>query len=319
MNQRPLFFYQNNSVDGFAAAWAAQQCMQRSLKFAEFVGIDYDQPIPSLKGRDVYYLGVVPYDVDALIQAGMEAKQVTIITHTEGAHEIYSYAQFNGKLPSNFFYHYMSNQSACGMAWGYFNPGEKVPMLFQHILDRVLWKFDMKHTREVHATLKSRGYANRFDDQIKLIEKFNEFTTLVHSYDEDGTVVQSVGLAVLKAEEELITGIIQRNMTMARFADYGPTEADPETFELKNEYSVPICECPYELASEIGNRICKGHVFSLTYETQWALGKRRFSIRSDDKTGINVLDIALKYDGGGQPHTAGWVSDIKEELPFDVR
>ena len=72
-------------------------------------------------------------------------------------------------------------------------------------------------------------------------------------------------------------------------------------------YSVPVANVPYMFASDAGNRMAEGELFSASYfDTP---DGRKFSLRSKD-TGLDVSEIAKRYGGGGHARAAGFMMPI---------
>jgi oligoribonuclease NrnB/cAMP/cGMP phosphodiesterase (DHH superfamily) len=316
-------------MDGFAAAWAANKALSEQMKMPKFVASSYYDPIPDLTNKEVYVVDFSFNDVEAFLEKAKSAKSVTIIDHHIGFYE----ATKNITFPENVKYLYTPDHSGCVAAWNFFfpdqdpiynaegdeiAPGRYVPEVLKYIEDRDLWKRELDGWAEVHAFLKSYGFLQKAEDHIELMEKFQKFDSLVYGHLKHslGGAISS-GSAILRAEDQLIRSIIKRNSKIMRFVEYGPKEYDSQDWEPKKTYEIPICEMPYDLASEAGAILCEGHPFAITYETQWATGRRKFSIRSDKATGIKVQEIAVRMGGNGHEHAAGWEADISEELPWD--
>uniref|UniRef100_UPI0037C0ADD3 DHHA1 domain-containing protein n=1 Tax=Flavobacterium sp. TaxID=239 RepID=UPI0037C0ADD3 len=68
-------------------------------------------------------------------------------------------------------------------------------------------------------------------------------------------------------------------------------------------YMVPLVNCNYLYASDIGNILAKDQPFSVTYYD--TAKSRCFSLRSVPG-GVDVSEVANKFNGGGHKHAAGF-------------
>lgn len=313
--KRPLCIYHANCMDGFAAAWVVWR--MSSYGDGEFMAMNYDDPIPDFTGRDVCIVDYSFNDVKAFVEQASKANSILLLDHHKGADKKYAGIKF----PDNVELRWDFEKAGVGVTWDYFMPGIPLSRLLTFIQARDLWHVNLHGVKEIHAYLKSLKLLLPADPVFDPIEeKFHRFSTevegLEHSQEWENNAILA-GSAILQAEGVLLDSILRRTRTLARFVEYGPKEYDSQDWEPQRSYEIPIAEVPYEFASEAGNILAQGFPFSVTYETQWALGKRKFSIRSDAKTGINVLPIAQKMGGSGHEHAAGWYEDIHAELPFE--
>lgn len=322
---RPLVIFHANCADGFAAAWIAQNTLARLMKFPKFMALNYQDPIPDFTDKEVYILDFSFDDTDTFLQMCEKAEKVVMLDHHATAKEALEQRTHPQTLDCRF----NLERSGCGMAWEYFRAiadeehydiQRPMPGLLLRIQDRDLWQFEMEGSRAIHALLESHGIFQPVDEHVKLMENFAFFSKLVHQFTIGEYKMISEGEAILRAREQLIRSIIARNSKLVEFVDYAPSNPDDERSEWKPlaTYKVPVCEIPYEFASEAGHILSEGHPFSITYESQWATGKRKFSVRSQAGTGIIVSDLAARQGGGGHVHAAGWYADINEELPFNI-
>ena len=170
---KPLVIYHANCTDGFGAAFAAWLKLGDD---AEYVPMDYlssslspseaweqlSQAIPSKMNSDrvVYILDFsLPKPVmDKLLEV---SRKVVWLDHHKTAFEMWC-----GKSPDLFFTTHKEQdesktiilddcRSGAMLAWRFFHPGTKVPMLVQHIDDRDRWVFALPGSKELHAAVGS--------------------------------------------------------------------------------------------------------------------------------------------------------------------
>lgn len=327
-----LVVYHASCMDGFAAAWAAWHWLSKSQwDDIQFLQADYDDPIPNMEGKEVYIVDYSWKNVDEFLAIAVKAKKVVIIDHHVEANKIWS----DVALPSHIHYIYDVNASGCVLSWNYFQEAwlaeecrkghlfniQPVPEILLNVQDRDLWQFKMSDSKKLHAYMKSRGFILREQDQNKIVDRFFKF----HEFYRMGVIeyeqfVQA-GEAIMHAETVLIKSILERNLSMALLRVYGPKEHEDQDWAPKRTYEIPVAEMPYELASEAGHLLAEmfpDAPFTLTYETQWGLGKRKFSVRSKRDGGANVGEIATLMGGGGHEHSAAWYQPLWQSLPFET-
>lgn len=327
-----LVVYHASCMDGFAAAWAAWHWLVKGdWDDIQFLQADYEDPIPDMEGKEVYIVDYSWKDVARFLEIASKAKKVVIIDHHVEANKIWA----NVELPEHIHYIYDVNASGCVLSWKYFQEawlveeGRKgnlfniqgTPEILRNIQDRDLWRFDLPHSKQLHAYMKSCGFMLRERDQGKIIDQFIKFHDFYTMDTPDYNRFVEGGEVIMYAETVLIKSILERNMTMADFTVYGPKEHDAQDWEPKRTYNIPVAEMPYELASEAGHLMAEmfpDAPFTLTYETQWHYARYKISLRSKKDGGAHVGEIATLMGGGGHEHSAAWYQPRWQELPFDT-
>lgn len=315
-----LIIYHAGCMDGFASAWVVWHALLEqgyTESKMQFIACDYGDPIPDMTGKRVYIVDFSWYDTEALLAKVFHAKAVWMMDHHIGAQRAWG----DVPLPTNFRYIYNKELSGLGITWNYFYPDEQ---MFQHrmlarIQDRDLWRFELDGSREIHARLKSEGFLLRESNQVNILEKFNRFDRFfdTRAYSTDTLIYE--GRIIQRAELALIDLILERTMKLVDFPIYAEKGDGSGDLERVDTVRVPMAEMPYDLASEAGNKMAIGYPFSITYETQHALGKRKFSVRSEIGEGMDVSAVSVQNGGGGHEHSGGWYGSIldTEEFPWD--
>lgn len=104
----------------------------------------------------------------------------------------------------------------------------------------------------------------------------------------DTEILYKQGIAIDRAHKKNVKGLVD-------YVSYRDTIAG---------FDVPVLNCNYMFASDAGNDLAIGEVFSATYyDTQEF---RKYSLRSAKEGGIDVSEIAAKFGGGGHYHAAGF-------------
>ena len=274
-----LCIYHGNCADGFSAAWVLWKVFTNLKINVEFHAGVYQTPPPDVTGKVVYILDF-SYKRPVLLEMATQAKVIIIIDHHKSAMEDLV------DLPSNVIPYFGLDNSGAMLTWNYFHPGIEPPLLLRHVEDRDLWKFHLRHTREIQAALFSYPYEFEIWDHLMTSEK---------AYDQliiDGTAIERKHF---KDISELL-GVTTRDMVIGG-------------------YRVPVANLPYTMASDAGHELAKGQPFAACY---WDTPEGRvFSLRSNDE-GVDVSEVAKQYGGGGHRNAAGFRVSFAQAHAFEV-
>ena len=260
--------YHDPCLDGFGSACIVKEALP-NCKMIKGV---YGKPL-SCKYMDKNIILVdFSYKRDELLKIAKKAKRVVILDHHKTAKENLV------DLPDNVEVIFNMNRSGVGITWDYFHPNEEMPMLFQHIQDRDLWKFKLENTKRVGLAM----YNKEFDFKVwKDILDKNDLTDII----EEGRILEG------KASND-IKSLINTNTREMTFLGYE---------------NILVTNCPRIYSSELGNITAKGRPFSVTYNDEKDM--RTYSLRSTTG-GIDVSDVAKKMGGGGMFSASGFTTSI---------
>jgi len=264
-----LCIYHGNCADGFGAALAVW------LRFGsevEYVPGFYGEAPPNCAGQRVLLVDF-SYKLQELELIIEQAESVTILDHHKTAEADIQPLLDAGRIQGEFD----MNRSGAAMAWDWFHPDHDRPRLIEYIQDRDLWQFNLEGTREISAALFS------YDQDF---EVWKNILTVIED-DEGRKFILSMGQTLLRKHNKDLDEILKA--TKRRMTICG--------------YSVPVANLPYIFASDAGNRMAEGELFSASYyDTPEG---RKFSLRS--KTGgMDVSEIAKRFGGGGHVRAAGF-------------
>ncbi len=270
--QKPLVIYHKDCADGLAAAW----CFWKQYKdsFDYYPGV-YNVPPPDVFDRDVYMVDF-SYKHDVMEMICKYANKVVLLDHHKSAlDDLWDLAA----LPNFSMDYATDSMSGAMIAWQYVKDTSghkrKLPELLKHIQDRDLWKFELPHTREIMSAVFS--YEKSMTEYDKLMK------------------LTKVGIKDLVKEGKIIERKYQMDLC-------GLIAQCKRHIEFEG-YNVPIANLNGLYASDAGSVMSEGYPFSMTYyDTE---NHRVFSLRSKP-TGIDVSEIAAKYNGGGHKHAAGF-------------
>ena len=259
-----MCLYHKNCADGFGAAWA----VRRRFGDIEFRAVQYGDSVPDVTDKDVIIVDF-SFPQDVLLEILNHAKSLVVIDHHKTAQE---------SLVGLDFCVFDMNKSGCVLTWEYLFD-EPPPELFLYLQDRDLWRWELPHSREVSAALRS--YPTSFDVWDGLVE--------------NPETLKTEGAAILRYQRQQIDANLAQKI---------------DTVEIGG-YSVPCVNCTH-LISELGNELAKGKPFAALY-FDTGDGKRVFSLRSTDE-GVDVSEIAKMYGGGGHRNAAGFTIKRPDDI-----
>lgn len=268
-----VVFYHASCSDGFGAAWAAKK------KFgtrASYVPISHtDKPPKGLRRKEIYFIDIV-WPRSVMRRLIRDNLRVTAIDHHITAKEIVEEtAQCS----------YDIGHSGAMLAWRYFHPGKRPPLLLQYVEDQDLWNFRLPGTRALNAYIELFEYD--FSVWNKLAKDLETRTTRKRYVD--------IGSCVLRHIERTVAHI-RDEAERVKFGGYVCWAVNSSVFR-----------------SEIGGALSKqGKSPSLIWS--YKQGEIRVSLRSDGK--VNVAELAKRFGGGGHKAAAGFRLDAAKKLPW---
>jgi oligoribonuclease NrnB/cAMP/cGMP phosphodiesterase (DHH superfamily) len=258
---KKLCIYHGNCADGFTSAWVVRKALGEDVDFHAGV---YQDPPPNVEGRDVVLVDF-SYKRPVLEQIRDRAASVLILDH-------HKTAEADLKDLPGVVSVFDMDRSGARITWDHYFPREDPPALLLHVEDRDLWRFALRKTREIQASVFAYPYEFKVWDFLM-------------SADMDQLAIEGEAIERkhFKDIRELV-GVVTRRMNIGG-------------------YNVPIANLPYTLTSDAGHLLAKGEPFAGCY---WDTpGGRVFSLRSTDD-GLDVSAIAKQYGGGGHRNASGF-------------
>lgn len=280
MSQKPLVIYHKDCSDGVAAAWCFWKQYGDSYEYHPGV---YNEPPPDIFNRDVFMVDF-SYKHEIMARICQYANKVVLLDHHKSALEdLWDLANLQNFDMSNA----TLEKSGAMIAWDYVKKvtghKRKMPVLLEHIQDRDMWWFKLPHTNEIMMAVFSYPFE---------IQTYDNLMGLNRS-----------GIKGLVKEGE----ILDRKFKMDLIKNIEATKRDMEIAG----YIVPVANLNYIYASSGGNLLSKDKPFAATY---YDTDKHRvFSLRSQD-SGIDVSEIAKKFNGGGHRNASGFKVDREHPL-----
>jgi oligoribonuclease NrnB/cAMP/cGMP phosphodiesterase (DHH superfamily) len=258
-----LCIYHGNCADGFTSAWVVRKALGEDVQF--HAGVYQDAP-PEVEGKDVMLVDF-SYKRSVLEKIRERAASVLILDH-------HKTAEADLKDLPGVQSVFDMNRSGARITWDYFYPNEQPPELLLHIEDRDLWRFALRKTREIQASVFAYPYEFKVWDFLMGAD--------LQQLAVEGEAIERKHFKDIR---ELV-GVVTRRMNIGG-------------------YNVPIANLPYTLTSDAGHLLAKegGEPFAGCY---WDTPSGRvFSLRSTDD-GLDVGEIAKQYGGGGHRNASGF-------------
>jgi oligoribonuclease NrnB/cAMP/cGMP phosphodiesterase (DHH superfamily) len=264
-SQKIVVIYHGDCPDGFGGAYAAWKKFGAKAAYIPASGWSA-LPCP-LKRKEVYLIDYT-YNDEALIKKLIRDNvRVTAIDH-------HITAERAVKLTQD--YSFALDHSGAVLAWQYFHPGKKMPMILRYIEDRDIWRWKVPSSEAVLAyfDLSERSFA-AWDKAAKELEQARQRKL----YKEKGELVLRYRKTVF---DSMLPGVEK-----VRFA--GRT--------------VLAINAPQYFASELGNALArKTRSFAIVWRE--SAGTIKVSLRSVGA--VDVAKIAKKFGGGGHKNASAF-------------
>lgn len=272
--KRIAVLYHADCTDGFGAVWAAWKKFKDSAFYFAVPPNNRELP-PKAAHTDLFTLDY-SFPLDAVSRIREQVNSFTVIDHHETNKEAASVA--DNRL-------FDMAHSGAVLSWKFFHPAKPIPRLLRHVEDYDLWKFRLRHTREIAESLSL--YDMNFKTWDKLIRDFEQGKE--KKYIEEGTTLLRL-----------------RDRRIGRLIGFG------EDIVFDGHKALMV-NSPFYV-SEIGHSIVKhGTPVALIWSRRG--DKVMVSLRSDG-TSVNVAKLAERYGGGGHAAAAGFTFKVKDFLKF---
>jgi oligoribonuclease NrnB/cAMP/cGMP phosphodiesterase (DHH superfamily) len=274
--QKIVVIYHGNCPDGFGGAWAVWK--KFGAKAAYLSARDRSAPPVPLKNKIVYIIDYT-YDAPIIKKLIKDNIRVTAIDHHVSQADA-------TKLTEKYVYDV--KHSGAVLAWRYFHPGEKMPMLLRYVEDRDIWKWNVPHAREMLMLIDLAPFEFRAWSQLA---KDIDDPRIHATYLKKGALLE---LHYRSLYEKLLP-----SAELVKFAGY----------------KVYALNCPYYFTSDLGRALAiKTHSFALLWSE--SDGRIRCSLRSAGT--IDVAKIAKKYGGGGHKESSGFSFPVGKKTPWKL-
>lgn len=306
--------YHANCYDGFGAALAAW------LKYrdqATYIPVSYGHPPPEMEPESVVFIVDFSYDAKTLVNLSKSHELVCVLDHHATAQKDLSKDEFiaigasvveneRGWLDiSDLSIKFDMNKSGAVLAWEYFHPDETVPLFFQYLQDRDLWKFELLNSRAVSAYLQTKEM------------EFPLWEYLMREFDDRFALAEFIraGAACLKLKNQMVDLMADNARWMwfhkgIVYPGPDPYATDPPLLMSTGYWAAPVANATC-FFSEVGERLLELYPMAqfAAYYLDRRDGKRQWGLRSRKDFDCSV--IAKAFGGGGHKQASGFVEDIK--------
>jgi hypothetical protein len=282
--------YHNNCSDGFGAAFSAWKYL--STKFPDrkvtYHGANHYSLPPADIANKYVLICDFSYSRNILEKMTECTLGLAILDHHKSAMKQLQniddkYKVFNMK------------HSGANLAWRYFFPDTKIPLMIQYIEDRDLWTNSKKYIKEYAAWFFT------LDFDFEIYNKYSDDKIFKNGLKQDGIIMAKLN----KYNIDKIS-----------------TYSSPKFVEINKKYYFVSYNNSNVLKSDIGNKIITTiHPFAdfaAVYSIDDRFNSTSFSLRSTNKH-VDVSNIAQYYGGGGHRNASGVrFSFVTSELPGTV-
>lgn len=204
--------YHDPCFDGYGAAWAAHRALGDR---AQYIGVNYDEPVPELPRDAKVAIVDFSYPREKLLALKEQVADLVVLDHHKTAEE---------GLQGLSFAVFEKTRAGAGIAWEYFHPHKAVPALVSYVEDRDLWKWELPQSREVSAALAS--YPREF--------------SVWNQLDTDLERLKTEGGAIRRYKDQLVEATLERVRTGNIRGYQVPIVNTPA--ELRSEVGDAMCE-----------------------------------------------------------------------------
>lgn len=299
-----VVYHGDSCIDGFTSAWLATVAIgQAGHKEPKLYPLTYEDGQEQALQQHIVdqFVAKHYYDVIYILDISLSLQCLETLTKTTKAKIImldHHKTAFDRYVPdvartkkerANISLHngrvdiaLNNGMSGAGMTHMYFFPDTETPLLVQHVQDRDIWTFEIKHTKAVNLYLKQE------EQTIENWTNINAKMCHTAMYEE---IVQK-GERLLADHEAKVLDI-----------------AHMSKWITINSATGLMVRCEYEYASDVGHELCKeSGTFGLTYFTTvegLQKGMLQVSLRSEGD--YDVETMARRLGGGGHKNAAGFI------------
>lgn len=267
-----VVMYHGHCYDGFGAAYAAWKKFGDAASYIPW--IYRDSHPQGIEGKEVYVADFC-FNEATTRDLREKAEKFVVLDHHVSAKELVE------SLPGSVF---SETDSGAKIAWKYFHPDTKVPLLIEHLSDGDTWAHALPDWEKIES------YIHTHELSFAVFEKLDQ--ELEGGFD----AVLEKGTLLLNYFNKLVDEHVEKAMLVE--------------FEGHIVYAVNASSF---LRSELGHRLAmKRGPFAIVYRFEQDV--LRISLRGDGT--IDCTKLVEKYGGGGHYSAAAIIMKDKNPLPF---
>ena len=271
-----VVIYHADCVDGFTAAW----CAWRALgdEGVEYIPAHYGDRHPIVDGKFVFVLDF-SYPREVLLAMHEQAGSLLVLDHHKTA---------QADLDGLSFCRFDMEKSGAMLAWEHFaqdsDEKDHPPPLVRYVEDRDLWRWSLRHSKEISAYIATIGMNFHAWSQLSCQLKL-EFHQSVMMGDTALRVIEKYVSSKRKNAHNVVCA----------------------------GYDVPIVNTAFAVSALVG-ALAEGEHFAIGWFSPGP-GEYVYSLRSRGD-GVDVSEVAKRFGGGGHRGAAGFKSDKSPEVLF---
>lgn len=265
-----LVLYHDKCPDGFGAAFSAWKTLGSQSKY---IGCDHgSSSYPDVTGACVVILDFSFKEAVLLDMIG-KAKQLMVIDHHDSAEKELK------NIPDRYKIFDMT-QSGSTMAWDFFHRGILPPQFLSYVEDRDLWKWKLKHSREVCAGLDTLPQTFEQWDQLCTSEAIKQ--------------LRMKGESVLAFRQNLVDSIVSKS--------------------AQREFGGFLCRvantCGGSIVSDVGATMLTKYntPVALMWYLDYPSKQYKISLRSTPD--IDCSALAKRFGGGGHKQASAFTISL---------
>lgn len=260
--------YHDKCTDGFGAALVA---WQKYKEQAQYIPLNHYDPVPQFEAGSKIICLDFCFSKSTLLSLSKNHQILVLDHHQSALKEVEDLVK--NPIP-NLDLRFNMSQSGVEMAWYFFNQGQALPQLFNHIKDRDLGLFALPKTHQIIAALMT------VPKEFKLWSELS-----VEKLAERGEIIEQV-------QHQMMVEMCEKSHFAYIGGMWVPAVnatcwwSDVTKILLQKYPDSPFVAAYYSLDSE---------------RTKWSL--RSLPSRAD------VAEISTAYGGGGHPTSGGFTTD----------
>jgi oligoribonuclease NrnB/cAMP/cGMP phosphodiesterase (DHH superfamily) len=267
--------YHGNCMDGFGAAFAAWLHFKEKNLPYELLACNYNEPFPltdeQVRGSNIFVVDF-SFPRAVLERVCLTAAKVQVLDHHPTA---------EADLASLPCAHFDMSQSGAMLAWKYFHPEKKIPVLMNYIQDRDLWVWKLPHSKEINMVIQGQPL------NASQMDSFKSFMDSMES-QETVNLLKSQGEAILNFQNQFVDLAIKRSLVLVEIGGHLVPGCNTSIFESET------CQRILDKFPE--------YPFSVTFYSNSNSDDTNVSLRSK---GFDVSAVASMYNGGGHKQASG--------------
>ena len=328
--KKNLVCYHKNCSDGLTAALCLYVLFKEinELDNTEFLAVNYDDYIPSMRDRDVFIVDF-SFKPQMFFQACSSAKSVRVFDHHISARK--DYEKFindeDNRKMYNFHQQDNSNSDVLELFFnldkgnGYIkfdNKKSGAGLAFDYVKNQIT-----HHVNNLFSSNKNTGLdfkevltqsqLGRLETVVRHIEDrdlWNFYYQDTRAYYElinsvPPTLEEVYKLIINTTEEEFQEKLSVAKIRVKMREELAEQYASKHEVLIFHGLETAFTNCPANFASEVGSILAEKYPAAFMYSLN---SEKVFcSLRSNKKFGVDVSLLAKNYEGGGHANAAGFV------------